>query len=100
MTNKTTEPTIPRPLPIRVARLHAKLLLAVAVGIAVAFATMTFEMRVPARMLIGWDVGIAFYLALTLTMMRRADVARIRKRAAEQDEGAAAILVLSIIATF
>jgi uncharacterized membrane protein len=36
---------------------------------------------------------------LTYTMMLRADEARIRKRAAEQDEGRGAVLVLSIVAT-
>src|SRR5262249_34829620 len=44
--------------------------------------------------------GIALYLWLTHRMMRRADVAHIRRRAALQDEGAAFILTLSIIATF
>ena len=52
------------------------------------------------RGLIGWDIGLAIYLALTFAMMWRADVEHIRKRAAEQDEGALAILLLSIVATF
>lgn len=52
------------------------------------------------RALFAWDVGVALYLALTYAMMWRAKVERIRRRAAEQDEGAAFILVLSIVATF
>ena len=40
------------------------------------------------------------YLALTYAAIGRTDVEQIRKRAAEQDEGAAFILPLSIIATF
>jgi uncharacterized membrane protein len=53
-----------------------------------------------ARILAGWDLGVAVYLVLTLSMMWRADVAHIRRRASEQDEGAAFILLLSIVATF
>jgi uncharacterized membrane protein len=102
MAKKTTPPPLPRlrPLPIRIARLHAKLLIAVVIGFVVAISTMPFELRWLARALIGWDVGIAVYLALTYSMMWRTDVERIRKRAAEQDEGAAFILTLSIVATF
>jgi len=47
-----------------------------------------------------WDVGIAVYLALTYAMMWRTDIESIRRRAAEQDEGAYFILLLSIVATF
>lgn len=92
--------TPPPPLPIRVVRLHGKLAIALAVGIAVAAALTPFDMRGLARALTGWDVGLAVYLALTFAMMRRADVAHIRARAAEQDEGARFILLLSIVATF
>ena len=88
------------PLPIRVARLHAKLMIAAAVGVVVAFALTPFEVHRMARVLIGWDSCVAVYLVLTFAMMWRADVARIRKRAAEQDEGAYVILPLSIAATF
>ncbi len=91
-------PTPLRPLPIRVARLHAKLMIATAVGIVFTL-LLPGDLRMPTRLLAGWDVGVALYLVLTLTMIRRADVARIRKRAAEQDEGAFAILLLTIVAT-
>ena len=87
-----------RLLPVRVVQLHGKLLAAAVMGAAVA-ALLPDGMRLPTRSLIGWDLGVALYLILTFTMMRRADVDSIRKRAAEEDEGAFAILLLSIVAT-
>ncbi len=89
-----------RPLPIRIARLHAKLAIAAVAGIAFTIILWPFGLRPTAHALVGWDVGVAIYLVLTYAMMWRADVERIRKRAAEQDEGAYAILLLSIVATF
>lgn len=96
---KTTRlpPPLP-PLPIRIARLHTKLLISALVGVLIAI-FVPFRWEVATRLLVGWDVGVVLYLVLTHSMMLRANEARIRKRAAEQDEGAAAILVLTIIAT-
>lgn len=85
------------PLPIRIYRLHAKLAIA---GLLVTLASFVVDMDVLARLLTGWDIGLAIYLTLTLSMMWHADVAQIRKRAAAEDEGAFAILLLSIAATF
>lgn len=88
------------PLPVRIARLHAKLAIAVLVGLAVFGLFTVAGLRWPAAVLIGWNLGLATYLALTYAMMWRAEVAHIVRRAAEQDEGAAVILLLSIVATF
>lgn len=90
--------TLP-PLPIRFAKLHGKLMIAVVIGVVCAMVAPG-DWRAPTRVLTGWNVGISLYLILTYGMMWRADVESIRKRAAEQDEGAAFILVLSIVATF
>jgi uncharacterized membrane protein len=46
-------------------------------------------------LLAGWDVGVALYLLLAYRMMSQASVNDIRRRAAIQDEGAAALLVLT-----
>ncbi len=70
------------------------------VGLLVVGALMPFGTHWLMRVLFGWDVGVALYLALTYAMMWRAKVERIRRRAAEQDEGAVFILLLSIVATF
>lgn len=98
----TTDKSIsrPAPLPVRIYQLHARLAIAAAIGVLVAAASQAIEMRAVARALVGWDAAIAVYLALTYAMMWRTPVERIRKRAAEQDEGAQFILVLSIVATF
>jgi uncharacterized membrane protein len=90
-------PPLP-PLPVRIAKLHAKLMIAAIVGVVVTI-LVPGDWRMPTRLLAGWDVGVALYLGLTHPVILRADVARIRQRATEQDEGAFAILLLSIIAT-
>ena len=91
----------PSSLPLRMVGLHAKLALAILVGIAV---TIAVKLLTPGfwgtRALAGWDAGIVVYLSLTLSLMWRANITHIRRRASQQDEGAGAILTLSIIATF
>jgi uncharacterized membrane protein len=81
----------------RFVRLHSRLLIAVIVGVVVAL--LPFTLRLPTRILLGWDIGVILYLALIQTTMSRCDIERIRRRAAEQDEGAVAILALSMAAT-
>jgi uncharacterized membrane protein len=100
MARSKRPPRIAPPLPIRIARLHAKLAFAVLVGVAVAGLLTLTALPWTASVLLGWDVGIAIYLTLTYVMMWRANVAQILRRAAEQDEGAVFILLLSIVATF
>jgi uncharacterized membrane protein len=98
---KVNRPPFPLPsLPLRIIKLHTKLAIAILIGIVVAFAVAPLALQWGARILAGWDLGVAVYLVLTLSMMWRADVAHIRRRASEQDEGAAFILLLSIVATF
>jgi uncharacterized membrane protein len=94
---RVTQQTRP-PLPLRIAKVHSKLLIAALVG-AIVTLFLPGDWRVPTRLLVGWDVGVALYLILTVSMIRRADVASLRKRASEQDEGAFAILLLTIGAT-
>ena len=97
---KVKRPPFGLSLPVRIVKLHAKLAVAIPVGVAVAFALTPLGLRWGVRILAGWDAGVVVYLVLTLSMMWHADVAHIRRRASEQDEGAAFILMLSIIATF
>ena len=96
--NKHVPPPL-RPLPIRFARLHAKLMIAAVVGLIIVV-FVPGDWRLATRLLTGWDVGVALYLGLMHPIILRTDIARIQKRAAEQDEGAFAILLLSIVATF
>jgi uncharacterized membrane protein len=88
-----------RPLPIRMLRLHAKLAIGALVGF-VFIVMAPFELLTTTRLLIGWDIGIGLYLALVHATMWRCDIDRIRRRAAEQDEGAFVILLLTMAATF
>jgi uncharacterized membrane protein len=100
MARSKRPPRVAPPLPIRIARLHAKLAFAVLVGIVVAALLTLTALPSMASVLVGWDAGVALYLTFTYVMMWRAEVAQIVRRAAEQDEGAVFILLLSIVATF
>ena len=65
--------------------------------IAVLFAICP-DWRATTKLLIGWDLGLTLYLVLAFDMMMRADLAHIRSRAAMQDEGALALLLLPVAA--
>lgn len=96
---KAKKPAAPlKPMPVRFVRLHAKLIIGAVVGLAIiAMAPFAF---LTTRLLVGWDVGIALYLVLVHWTMARCGIDRIRARAAEQDEGAFVILLLTMLATF
>jgi uncharacterized membrane protein len=82
-----------RPYIVRVAWAHKRLIGSVLLGIAAAFASPGSWIT---RALIGWDIGVLIYLAAAAVMMGRcAGVASMKRNAAEQDEGALAILVLT-----
>jgi uncharacterized membrane protein len=82
-------------LPIRLARLHARLLISVLFGIAVTAGLMGTDWRIPTRLLAGWDFGVVLYLILTYWMILMCGVPEIRRRAAADDEGAVALLFLT-----
>lgn len=92
------KPILRHPLPIRIVQLHNKLLLAAVIGFAVSM-MLPASFQTPACILIGWDAGLVIYLLWTYAMMWRAEVEHIRQRAAEEDEGAGFILLLSIATT-
>ncbi len=52
-----------RPLPIRIARLHARLFIAVVIGIAI-IVLLPGGWWLATRLLVGWNVGITFYLVM------------------------------------
>lgn len=78
--------------------LHARLLISTALGIAVTLALLALPWRMPTRLLLGWDIGVALYLVLSYRGAGHASIAMIRQRAAINDEGAIALLVLVIAA--
>ncbi|MDO9414204.1 MAG: DUF1345 domain-containing protein [Pseudolabrys sp.] len=92
------KPKTSRAAPVRFVQLHNKLLIAAVIGIVVSL-LLPASFKTPACILIGWDAALIIYLIWTYSMMWHAEVAHIRERAAEEDEGAGFILLLSIAST-
>ncbi|MGH6665855.1 MAG: DUF1345 domain-containing protein [Pseudolabrys sp.] len=84
-----------RPMPIRLARLHARLLISIAVGLLVTLGLSMTDWSMATKLLLGWDIGIVLYLILVYNLMMTCGVEEIRRRAAEDDEGAVALLILT-----
>jgi uncharacterized membrane protein len=74
------------------------LFISAAFGTAVTLTLLALPWRMSTRILVGWDTGVALYLALTYRIMSHASIAKIRQRAAINDEGAIALLVLTTAA--
>lgn len=87
-----------RPL-ARLWHLHCRLVVAGAVGFAAVMLLLVFPLDLATRILIGWDIGVAVYLALICGIMAHESIAKIRHRASTNDEGAIALLVLTTAAT-
>jgi uncharacterized membrane protein len=96
----TTDPETPRPgRLLRIVRARPRLFISSAIGVVVTVALAVVPQWAFAhRLLVGWDIGTGLYLVLAFHMMAGSDVHVIRRRAAEQDEGQAAILVLTVAA--
>ncbi len=84
-------------LPRRVAA-HARLLGSIALGIAVYFLLPWFIGGAPMRLALAWDAGVASFLLLAVSMMLRADVAGMKRRAELADSGRAEIVLLIVAA--
>ena len=103
-TSKSHEPTAPRRPPSELKllgrqwALHARLFVSAALGIAVTLALLALPSRMTTRLLMGWDIGVALYLVLSYRTAGYASIATIRQRAAINDEGAIALLVLATAA--
>ena len=82
-------------MPVRLARLHARLLISIAVGIAVTLGLPISDWNMATRLLVGWDLGVLLYLALAYQMVATCGIDEIRRRASEDDEGALALLILT-----
>ena len=79
-------------------RLHSRLVLSAAFGTAVTLTLLALPWGTATRLLVGWDSGVVLYLALVYSYMAHASIARMRQRAAIDDEGAIALLVLTTTA--
>jgi uncharacterized membrane protein len=82
-------------MPVRLARLHARLLISIAIGMAVTLGLAMTDWSMATKLLLGWDIGVVLYLALAYQLMVTCGIAEIRRRATEDDEGALALLVLT-----
>ena len=78
-------------------RARPRLSLSAALALAIGFA-LPSALAAQTRGIIGWDVGVTVFLVAALTMMRRASIERMRRRAAQQDEGRLTILALTVAA--
>jgi uncharacterized membrane protein len=74
------------------------LVLSAAFGTAVTLTLLALPWGTATRLLVGWDSGVVLYLALIYWYMAHASIARLRQRAAIEDEGAIALLVLTTTA--
>ncbi len=87
------------PLLLRIVRIRPRLFISLGIGLLVtAVLTVFTDWRTATRLLVGWDIYVGLYLALVAHLMADADIARIRARAAVEDEGQFAILVLTVVA--
>lgn len=78
-------------------RLHARLIAGALLGAALLLA-LPAQWPTSTRLLAaGGPRGLALYLALTVALVVRAGVSRLRQRAAEEDEGAAAVMALAAL---
>jgi uncharacterized membrane protein len=71
----------------------------VAVGIA-AFFVLPSSLQPVTRLLIGWDIFVALYLALALAMMSNSSIAYIRRNAILEDDGRFLILLVTALGAF
>ena len=67
------------PRVVRIIRARPRLFLSALIGVAI-IAVLPADWRLATRLLVGWDAGLALYLAAVYAMIARADISRIRAR--------------------
>ena len=87
------------PVPIRIVYARPRTFISIAIGIA-AFFLLPGSLRLVTRMLVGWDIFLAFYLVLTTVMVLRCGLAHIRRNAIMQDDGRFLILMVTALGAF
>ena len=104
MTNEATEDHRLRrfrklPKPLRVVYARPRTFVALALGL-IAIVLLPASLRLVTRLLIGWDVFVAFYLVLVFTLAFRGGISHIRRNAALQDDGRFVILIVTAVGAF
>jgi len=82
---------------IRQIYVRPRLSLSIVVGI-ILFLFLPMTMARETRALIAWDIGAGLYLGLAWIMMTQSDIDHMRRSARHQDDGAEAVLALTLIA--
>jgi uncharacterized membrane protein len=82
---------------VRAIKVRPRLVIATLIGIAVALLPLG-GWRMATRLLVGWDIAVGLYLILALNLMTGADIAAIRQRAIDEDEGRITVLVITAAA--
>jgi uncharacterized membrane protein len=80
---------------MRILRGHIKLFVA-ALAILVLFPFLPGDWRGLTRLLVAWDFGTAIYLVMALRVIRDFDLHRVQIHADETDEGAVALLIITV----
>jgi uncharacterized membrane protein len=85
--------------PVRVVYARPRTFISIAIGI-VAFFLLPNSLRLVTRLLVSWDILVAFYLVLVYTLVFRSGLAHIRRNAILQDDGRFLILMVTAIGAF
>lgn len=85
--------------PLRVVYARPRTFISIAIGI-VTFFLLPNSLRLVTRLLIGWDIFVAFYLVLVYTLVLRSGLAHIRRNAILQDDGRFLILLVTALGAF
>ncbi len=82
---------------LHILRIHGVLFLSALLGVAV-FLMLPGRWEFSVRLVTGWNAGALLYLGFALSTIVRFSLTRAKNRAADQDEGAILVLVLTIFA--
>jgi len=85
--------------PVRVVYARPRTFIAMAIGI-VAFFLLPGSLRLVTRLLISWDIFVAFYLILVYALVFRSGLVHIRRNAVLQDDGRFLILLVTALGAF
>jgi uncharacterized membrane protein len=85
--------------PVRVVYARPRTFIAMAIGI-VTFFLLPGSLRLVTRLLIGWDIFVAFYLILVYALVFRSGLVHIRRNAVLQDDGRFLILLVTALGAF
>jgi uncharacterized membrane protein len=87
------------PAAYRIVYARPRTFAALLIGV-ITFFVLPSSLRLVTRLLLGWDVFIAFYLVLVYAMMLRSGERYIRRNAALQDDGSFIILLVAALGAF